>query len=71
MPFINAKLGGSLLDFEFLVEDTTTFSGWNRNRVKGQVGELPAGKNYNISMMWETGKSQILRQEATFCSYDN
>jgi hypothetical protein len=35
MPFINAKIGSSLLDFEFNVEDSTTFSNWNRNRVKG------------------------------------
>ena len=43
MQFINAKLGNSLLDFEFNVDYDTTFSKMNRNRVTGQVGELPAG----------------------------
>jgi hypothetical protein len=71
MYFINAKLGASLLDFEFNVDYDTTFSAMNRNRVRGQVGELPAGKSYNISMMWETGKAFVLQQEATHCSYDN
>ena len=28
MPFINAKVGGSLMDFEFNVDDETTFSGY-------------------------------------------
>jgi hypothetical protein len=71
MYFINAKIGGSLLDFENFVDDTTTFSNYNKNRVRGQVGELPAGQTYNISMQWETGKAWVLKQEATFCTYDN
>jgi hypothetical protein len=32
MQFINAKIGGSLLDFEFQVDDGTTYSGWYRNK---------------------------------------
>jgi hypothetical protein len=71
MLFINAKIGGSLLDFEAFVDETTTFWNYNRNRVRGQVGELPAGQTYDISMQWETGKAWVLKQEATFCSYDN
>ena len=71
MPFINTKVGGSLLDFEFNVDDTTTYSGYYRNRAKGQVGELPIGESYNITMQWETGQGFVLRQEATHCSYDN
>lgn len=71
MFFINAKIGGSLLDFEEFVDDTTTFSRYNKNRVRGQVGELPAGQSFNISMMWETGKAYVLKQEATMCTYDN
>ena len=43
MLFINAKIGGSLLDFENLVDETTTFSYFSKNRVRGQVGEIPAG----------------------------
>jgi hypothetical protein len=34
-PFINTKLGGSLLDFEFNVDDTTTFNKYAKNRVVG------------------------------------
>ena len=43
MYFINAKLGKSLLDFEFNVDFDDSFRPMNRNRVRGQVGELPAG----------------------------
>jgi hypothetical protein len=71
MLFINAKVGGSLIDFEGFVGQTTTFSNYNRNRVRGQVGEIAAGQSYNISMQWGTGKAWVLKQEATFCSYDN
>jgi len=56
MQFINAKLGNSLLDFEFNVDFDTSFAQYNKNRVTGQVGELPIG-DYNISMQWETGKA--------------
>lgn len=71
MQFINAKLGASLLDFEFNVDYDTTFSHYNRNRVTGRVGELPAGNSYNLSMQWETGKANIQKVEATHCTYDN
>jgi len=54
-PFINVKLGGSLIDFEFNVDDTTFFANHRSNHATGQIGELPPGSNYNISMMWETG----------------
>ena len=43
----------------------------NRNRVIGQVGELPAGAAYNLSMQWETGKAHVQKVEATHCTYDN
>jgi hypothetical protein len=43
MRFINGKVGPALLDFEFKVDDTTSFSGYHRNRVTGQVGEIPSG----------------------------
>lgn len=71
MQFINAKLGNSLLDFEFNVDYDTTFSQLSRNRVIGQVGELPAGASYNLSMQWETGRAAVQKVEATHCSFDN
>jgi hypothetical protein len=71
MRFINAKLGNSLLDFEFNVDFDDGFHAWHRNRVIGQVGELPANRNYNLSMQWETGRAVVQKVEATHCSYDN
>ena len=68
MMFINAKIGGSLIDFEFNVDDETTYSSYYRNRARGQVGELPIGESYNITMQRETGQANILRQEATHCT---
>ena len=69
--FINAKVGGSLLDFEFNVDDATTYSSYYRNYARGKVGELPIGESYDIKMQWETGQAYVLRQESTHCSYDN
>jgi hypothetical protein len=34
-PFVNAKIGESILDFVEHVDDTTTFSSYSRNRVRG------------------------------------
>lgn len=59
MMFINAKLGNSLLDFEFRVDFDDTASHYRRNKVVGQVGELPAGAAYNLSMQWETGRANV------------
>ena len=69
MQFINVKVGGSLLDFEGTVTHETTYSSYNRNRARGQVGELPIG-NHDVSMMWETGKAFVIDQEATHCNFD-
>jgi hypothetical protein len=55
MQFINAKVGGTLLDFEFMVDETTSYASYQRNKAIGQVGELPIGESYNVSMQWETG----------------
>jgi len=55
MMFINTKVGGSLLDFEDNVSHETTYSSYYRNFARGQVGELPVGESYGISMQWETG----------------
>lgn len=71
MQFVNAKVGPALLDFEFNVDYDDSSSKYHRNRVRGQVGELPAGEMYNVSMLWETGKSMVQKQEALHCSYDN
>lgn len=57
--FVNVKVGPALLDFEFNVDYDDTVSQYYRNRVRGQVGELPAGEMYNISMLWEVGHSMI------------
>jgi hypothetical protein len=43
MRFINAKVGPALLDFEFNVDDEDSFAGYHRNRITGQVGEIPSG----------------------------
>jgi hypothetical protein len=46
LPFINAKVGGNLLDFEFGADSTSYFSAYSKNRVRGQVGEntIPRAK---------------------------
>ena len=71
MPFINAKISKALIDFEFNVDHETWFSHWSKNRIRGQIGELPIATNHTLSMMWETGKAHVLDQYATYCNIDN
>jgi len=59
MMFINAKVGGSLLDFEEDIEFDDQFSWWARSKARGRIGEIPIGNNYNLSMMWETGTADV------------
>jgi len=35
LPFINAKVGGSLMDFEFNVDSGTSYAHWAKNRATG------------------------------------
>jgi len=71
MPFINARIGGALIDFEDSVTFETSFSHWNKNRVRGEVGELPIAENHTLAMMWETGLSDIVEHTAKYCNFDN
>jgi hypothetical protein len=70
MPFINAKIGGNLVDFEMAVDSATEFRAHSMNRARGQIGENTIGKKQDITMMWETGRANIAKHESTFCSFD-
>ena len=70
MPFINAKIGGNLIDFEDSVDSATSFRAHWLNRARGQIGESTISKKQNITMMWETGKASVAEQESTFCNFD-
>ena len=59
------------MDFELDVNHETAFVGYSKNTARGQVGELPIGESYDLSMQWETGKALVLNTQATHCSYDN
>lgn len=56
MAFVNTEIGGSKLDFEYLVDYQTSINSWTDNRVMGQVGEMPVGhEGKDIKMLWEVG----------------
>jgi hypothetical protein len=69
-PFINAKIGGNLIDFEFSVDSDTSFSNWAINRARGVIGENTISNNANITMMWETGQASIASAESITCNYN-
>jgi hypothetical protein len=71
MHFINAKIGGALMDFEGFVDFDRSYSKWYRNQVSGRVGDQPPSASHNMSMLWEIGHSNIQKQESLTCSYDN
>jgi hypothetical protein len=70
MAFVNTEIGGSKLDFEYLVDYETSYSWWVDNRVTGQVGEMPIGHDKDIKMLWEVGYAAVKETEATHCNYD-
>jgi hypothetical protein len=71
LPFINAKIGGALMDFETYVDFDRTFSAWHRNYVTGRVGDQAPAKNHDFKLLWEVGQSHLQEQESLHCSYDN
>ena len=70
LPFINARIGGNLIDFENRVDSNTTFSNNALNSVKGQIGEGSISKSQNITMMWEIGNAEISNEESLTCNFD-
>lgn len=48
LPFINAEIGGSKLDFEFSVDYETNFRDYFKNGAMGVVGEMPVGINNTV-----------------------
>ena len=62
LPFINAKIGDNLIDFEFGASSTTYFSAYSKNGVRGQIGENSISKSQNVTMMWETGNAAVALQ---------
>jgi hypothetical protein len=70
LPFINAKVGGNLIDFEFSANSETTYNSWVITSQRGQIGEGTISNNQNVTMMWETGTAAVALAESTFCSYN-
>jgi hypothetical protein len=48
LPFINAKIGNALVDFEFNVDYSHYIRHWALNQVRGRVGDQPVGKSQKI-----------------------
>lgn len=71
LPFINAKIGGNLIDFEDTVHATTTYSNWALNTARGQIGEGTISKDQNITMMWETGNAAVQEVASLTCDFNN
>jgi hypothetical protein len=71
LPFINAKIGGNQLDFEFSVDSETSFSNWYVSSARGTIGENTISKNQNITMMWETGNAAIQPTQSLMCDFNN
>jgi len=71
MHFINAKLGGSLMDFETFVDYDHQYNKWSRNSISGRVGDQMPNATHSVSMLWEVGQANIQPIESWTCSYDN
>jgi len=71
MQFINTKVAGYQIDFEFHVDSETTFSHWRSNRITGQVGDQLPEASQNLTMLWETGYADNQETENLHCSFDN
>jgi len=66
--FINAKIGGALMDFESTITHETSYSHYYRNHIKGRVGDQNPNEDHSVSMLWETGNTQLQPAEALHCN---
>lgn len=70
-PFINTKIAGSLLDFEFEVDADQRIYSHGHNRLAGRVGDQPVAKDQAVNMLWETGNAVKPQSVLKTCSYDD
>jgi hypothetical protein len=70
LPFVNAKIGDALVDFEDTVSFDTKFLSYNRNRIRGKVTDQPSSLKSNASIMFETGKTMEQSFEMQTCTFD-
>jgi len=71
LPFINTRVSGNTIDFEFNVDSDTRIHGWTNNNAMGQVGDMPPALDNNVTMLWETGWASEFDASIQTCSYDN
>jgi hypothetical protein len=55
MPFVNLKIGGSIVDFDGKVSSTDTYGQYQKSSIQGRITDQPISKSQNVSMLWETG----------------
>ena len=66
-PFVNAKISGQLIDFEFQVDQNTIYNTMSYSKAKGTVGTISPGITQNITMLWEVGGSMVEDTESVTC----
>ena len=59
-----------MLDFEDILDSTSSFSANSFNKIRGIVRDIPIQTSMNISMMWEVGRAMKEPKEVTKCLYD-
>ena len=70
-PFVEAKIANTLLDFEFMVDETTVYGNWVINGARGVTGPAPIGNNQKITMNWDIGASLLETVESVTCDINN
>ena len=65
------QVEGSFADVAFTAANKLPRTHFGEYLGRGEVGELPIAENHTISMMWETGVSDIVEHTAMFCDYHN
>ena len=77
MPFINCKIGNTLINFEDSYSRGSAFAGrdkvtrhWGQKQIFGRVGDQPIKKSYPITMLWETGYADKNPTTMEYCNYE-
>ena len=70
-PFIEARINGYTVDFEGKVDETTQLAAYNRNQVKGVLGNVMPAPDASVNMRFRVGNTLNYEKTALRCDYTN
>jgi dissimilatory sulfite reductase (desulfoviridin) alpha/beta subunit len=69
MPFVNGKIGESIIDFEDTIYFDTIWTSYSRGHARGRITDTVRGYG-EPSFLWDIGRALQQEAEIKHCTFD-